>query len=83
MPLLFDVPNFSGIRIHKGNRPEDTEGCIIVGDDPTEWNDDWVGSSAAAYDRLFALIEAAEKRGDEVWLTVFNGPPQKGAQGPS
>lgn len=55
LPLLLNVPDFQGVRIHPGNRPEDTEGCILVGQIREE---DFIGNSKLAFDALFARIQA-------------------------
>ena len=31
LPLVCDVPGFSGVRIHPGNFASDTEGCLLPG----------------------------------------------------
>ena len=30
LPLLFNVPGRSGIRVHRGTKPEHSRGCILV-----------------------------------------------------
>jgi hypothetical protein len=57
LPLLIDVPDFSGVRIHPGNTPADTEGCILVG---TQKGNASVLNSRVAFDALFALMQAAQ-----------------------
>lgn len=32
LPRILDVHNFTDILIHAGNSPEDTEGCVLVGE---------------------------------------------------
>ena len=56
LPLLLNVPNFEGVRIHPGNIPANTEGCILVGDTKGV---DFVGQSRVAFHRLFEKMKAA------------------------
>jgi hypothetical protein len=63
MPLLLNVPNFEGVRIHAGNTNHDTEGCILVG---RTRGIDFIGQSRKAYDSLFKKMQEAK----EITLTI-------------
>ncbi len=63
MPLLVNVPNYEGIRIHPGNTAEDTDGCILVGTKSVKTNGEYtIQNSRIAYDALFAKLVAANKK---------------------
>lgn len=67
MPLLLDVPGFQGVRIHPGNKPEDTEGCILVG---YQRGVDQVTESRDAYNDLFPKLQAAINFGQRIFITI-------------
>lgn len=69
MPLLMNVPNFEGIRIHWGNRPKHTDGCILVGQSA---GDDMIGTSKVAYEALNRKLTRLVKRG-KVFIQVSGG----------
>lgn len=54
LPEVFDVPKFTNIRIHSGNRAEDTQGCILVG---TERRGNSLLFSRAALGPIIDLIQ--------------------------
>lgn len=63
MPLVMNVKGFAGIRIHAGNTSEDTDGCILVGENKAKGK---VLNSKDTYSRLLERIKSADK----VYLTV-------------
>lgn len=54
MPLLLNVPNFEGIRIHAGNTSEDTHGCILVGINDVTGR---ISQSTKTFMRLMDILE--------------------------
>lgn len=69
MPLLLAVPCFDGIRIHSGNKPEDSEGCILVGTDRTEDGQIAGGTSRPAFDALMKKLKSVEKK-EKITITI-------------
>jgi hypothetical protein len=65
LPLLINVPNFEGVRIHAGNTNHDTEGCILVGQTR---GDNYIGQSRKAFAKLFKKMQAAK----DITLTIVS-----------
>jgi hypothetical protein len=72
LPLLLDVPNFSGVRIHAGNRPTDTEGCVILGEGRTV---DSVTDSRKAVVRLIEQIAEASSAREIITIVIKQMEP--------
>lgn len=69
MIQIMSVPMFEGIRIHSGNKAEDTEGCILVGTARGKGGD-WISGSVKAYKPLFEKIDKAFEAGDHITIKI-------------
>lgn len=72
MIWLQDVPDFTFIYIHVGNKDDDSEGCLLVGDGQISnvVERGQVTSSVVAYTRLYKTIVDALDAEEQVWITV-------------
>jgi hypothetical protein len=67
LPLLLDVPGFSGIRIHGGKNSKWTEGCILVGENKVSGG---LINSHYHETALTNLIEGAIFNKEDVYITI-------------
>ena len=63
LPLVMDVPGRSGIRVHRGTKPEHSRGCILV--------------SAAMEQELTAKWLALQTANEEIKLVICDQETKK------
>lgn len=64
VPRLLNVNGFAGVLIHVGNTADDTDGCILVGENKAKGK---VLNSTETYVKLFELLDKAT---DEITITI-------------
>ncbi|MDD6153145.1 MAG: DUF5675 family protein [Elusimicrobia bacterium] len=67
LPMVLDVPGFSGVRIHAGNCAADTEGCVLVGFNQVKGR---LVASRPTLEQLMKKLLAAVKAGGKIWLEI-------------
>jgi hypothetical protein len=68
MPHLQNVPDYSDVMIHWGNKPADTDGCVLVGDTKSA---NFIAGSRDAFSKLLPNIIEALKT-EQVFLEIVN-----------
>ena len=68
LPRLLNVPNFSGVLIHRGNTTKDTAGCILVGKNLEKGK---VLNSTQFEIDLTKKIKKAISNGETVTITII------------
>nr|DAW29516.1 MAG TPA: hypothetical protein [Caudoviricetes sp.] len=67
LPLLLNVKGYEYIRIHHGNFPSSTDGCLLVGENKERGK---VINSRATLERLMSVLLECEKKKEKVTITI-------------
>lgn len=71
LPLLENVPNYSGVRIHPGNTSADTEGCLLPGLSLGKLEGKTaVLESRPAFAKIFRKIQEAIANGEKITIEL-------------
>lgn len=67
LPRLVNVKGFDGVLIHIGNTPQDSAGCILVGQNKVVGQ---VVHSTETFKKLYAILDAANKKGEKISIKI-------------
>jgi hypothetical protein len=71
MPILLNVKGYAGVRIHSGNTPEHTLGCLIPG---MKMSTDNVSESKVATMKLWNIIKIAIDNKEQIYINITRKP---------
>lgn len=67
LPEVMGVDGFAGVRIHGGNKAENSEGCVLTGKVRTSTG---VANCADVVADITRLVKEASAKGEESWLEI-------------
>lgn len=67
LPLLLNVPEFEGIRIHNGSDQNSSSGCIIIGDNNVKGK---VTNSTFYMNKLTDLLTIEQQKGIKSYIEI-------------
>lgn len=67
LPRLKDVPGYEGVLIHIGNKPSDTSGCILVGENKAVGQ---VLYSTKTFGSLYEKLAEANRKGEQILIEI-------------
>ena len=65
LPRLLNIPGYDGVLIHIGNKPEDTDGCILVGKNTIKGQ---VTNSTQTFKELYDKLKQSK---EDIYITVI------------
>ena len=68
LPEILEVPDFQGIRIHRGNRISDTLGCVLCGE---KVKNGYLSNSTPYEIKLVELFKQAKSRNEESFIEII------------
>jgi len=67
LPLLLNVPGYQYIRVHHGNLPSSTDGCLLVGENKVKGQ---IINSRATLEKLMSVLLECEKKKEKVTILI-------------